>query len=242
MFKRKGYVILMVAALAVLAVAADAVSAEEAAGGKVRLLFMRGGGHDWKGFTPVLVEVLDKTGDFDVALTEDLDDLKAEHLKSFDLVLFYGSGRDFTDPEQEQGLAEFVRKGGGLAGIHATDAFKKSDLYWELFGGRFAGHGGGTFPVRICDKEHPITAGLKDFEITDETYRHHYHKNLCMRCLVRMDRGGERQSMAWVRPYGKGRVFNTSLGHGKPAWTHPQFQRLVVRGLYWAAGREPKDP
>ncbi len=238
----KKYVVLMVAALTVLAVAVGAVSAAEPEEGKIKLLFMRGGGHDWKGFTAVIVKVLERTGDFDVTLTESLDDLKAENIKRFDLVLFYGSGRNFTDPQQEQGLGDFVRGGGGLAGVHATDAFKKSDVYWEMFGGRFATHGGGKYTVYVCDKQHPITAGLEDFEISDETYSHHYHKNLCMRCLVRMNRGQERQCMAWVQHYGKGRVFNTGLGHGREAWINPQFQRLVVRGLYWAVGRKPKDP
>jgi type 1 glutamine amidotransferase len=231
-----------VAAAAVLSVTTEAVCAEKAAGGKIRLLFMRGGGHDWKGFTTVMVKVLEKAGDFDVTLTEDLDDLRAERIKKFNVVLFYGSGRDFTDPAQERGLNEFVRGGGGLAGVHATDAFKKSDVYWELFGGRFAGHGGGKFMVFIYDKQHAITAGLTSFEISDETYSHDYHRNACMRCLVRMERGKERQCMAWTQRHGRGRVFNTGLGHDKAAWTNPQFQRLVVRGLYWAAQREPKNP
>ncbi|MBN2476153.1 MAG: ThuA domain-containing protein [Pirellulales bacterium] len=234
-------VLAMVAAVALTA-ASNAVCAEQPAEGSIKLLFMRGGGHDWQGFTPVLVDVLQKTGDFNVTLTENLDDLKAEQINRFDLVLFYGSGRDFTDPKQEAGLGDFVRNGGGLAGVHATDAFKKSDVYWELFGGRFAGHGSGEFMVYVYDKQHPITAGLEDFKINDETYSHDYHKNACMRCLLRMDRGGERQSMAWTTQYGKGRVFNTSLGHGREAWTNPSFQKLVIRGLYWAAGRQPKDP
>ena len=46
--------------------------------------------------------------------------------------------------------------------------------------------------------------------------------------------------MGWVQPYGKGRVFYTALGHGREAWTNPGFQRLVVRGIYWAVGRDPK--
>ncbi|MHC4179522.1 MAG: ThuA domain-containing protein [Planctomycetota bacterium] len=242
MFSYKKYLALTLVVLAVLAAAVTGVLAAQPAEGKTKLLFMRGGGHDWKGFTPVMVELLEGTGGFEVTLTENLDDLKAERISQFDLVLFYGSGRDFTDPAQEQGLGDFVRGGGGLAGVHATDAFKKSDVYWELFGGRFAGHGGGKFAVYVYDKEHPITAGLEDFEITDETYSHHYHKNACMRCLLRMNRGNERQSMAWVQQHGKGRVFNTGLGHGREAWANPQFQRLVVRGLYWAAGRKPKDP
>ncbi|MFW6164517.1 MAG: ThuA domain-containing protein, partial [Planctomycetota bacterium] len=116
--------------------------------------------------------------------------------------------------------------------------------YWELLGGRFAGHGGGTFPVVIEDKEHPITRPLEGFEIRDETYRHRYHPKAedKLHHLIRMNRGKEQQSMGWVRDYGKGRMFYTSLGHGTPAWKNPAFQRLVVRGLYWAAGREPKDP
>jgi len=57
-----------------------------------------------------------------------------------------------------------------------------------------------------------------------------------------MDRGNERQSMAWVRDYGKRRLFCTANGHGRKAWTNPHWQRLVVRGMYWAAGRDVKDP
>jgi len=146
------------------------------------------------------------------------------------------------DPAQEKGLQEFVEGGGGLGGVHATDAFKQSDVYWRLLGGRFIGHGGGTFPIRIEDKKHPITAPMEDFEINDETYRNNYHPEFKLHSLIRMDRGQEQQSMGWVQEYGKGRVFNTTLGHGKAAWDNPQLQRLVVRGLYWAAGREPKDP
>jgi len=157
-------------------------------------------------------------------------------------VLFYGSGGDFTDPAQEKGLEEYVASGGGLGGVHATDAFKRSDVYWRLMGARFTGHGGGEFMLRIEDKTHPITKPMEDFKISDETYRGQYHKDFKLHSLLHVDRGDEQQSMAWVQDYGKGRVFNTTLGDNKPAWHNAGFQQLVVRGLYWAAGREPKDP
>jgi type 1 glutamine amidotransferase len=96
--------------------------------------------------------------------------------------------------------------------------------------------------VRIEDKKHPVTAPLDDFEISDETYRNKYHPQFQLHSLGRIDRGQEQQSMIWAQQEGKGRIFNTTLGHGRPAWTNPHFQRLVVRGLYWADGREPKDP
>jgi type 1 glutamine amidotransferase len=230
------------ATVAVLALATMGGRAEGAE--KIRILFLRGGGiHDWRGLSPILVDALNKTGDFEVDLTENLDDLRVEKARDYDVVLFYCTGLNFSDPAQEKGLCDFVRNGGGYAGIHsASDSFKRSDAYWELLGGRFAGHGGGKYTVHVYDRSHPITKGLEDFVIQDETYRHAYHRNACIHCLVRMSRGNERQCMGWVQHYGKGRVFYTGLGHGKAAWTNPGFQRLVVRGLYWAAGREPKDP
>jgi type 1 glutamine amidotransferase len=237
MSHRKCCLTFALAALALLGWATNAASAE-----KTKVLLMGGRGHDWKGFHAVISKVLEKTGDFELTLSDQLDDLKAPSIKKYDVVLFYGSGGNFTDPEQEQGLADFVKGGGGLAGVHATDAFKKSDVYWRLLGGRFTGHGGGKFMLRIEDKKHPITAPMADFEISDETYRNQYHPDFKLHSLGRIDRGQEQQSMVWVQEAGKGRVFNTTLGHGKAAWDNPHFQRLVVRGLYWAAGREPKDP
>ena len=214
---------------------------------KIKIHFVDGGGHDWKGNFQILRDILEKMGDFEVTQSADLDALKAETIKNYDAVLFYGSGLDFADgepgKEQEKGLCDFVRNGGAFVGIHsASDSFKKSNAYWELLGGRFAGHGGGTFKVFIYDPDHPITKGLTGFEIQDETYSHDYHKHMVIRSLIRMDQGKERQCMGWVQPYGKGRVFYSALGHGREAWTNPAFQRFVVRGIYWALGREPKDP
>ena len=237
MFHRKCLVTFALVVLAAIALAGDAFAAE-----KIKTLLLGGRGHDWRGFHAVISEVLERTGDFEVTLSDQLDDLKAENINRYDLVLFYGSGGNFTDDAQEKGLGDFVSGGGALAGVHATDAFKKSDLYWKLMGGRFTGHGGGKFMMRIEDKEHPITAPMEDFEISDETYRNKYHPDFQLNSLARMDRGDEQQSMVWVQQHGKGRIFNTTLGHGKAAWDNPSFRQLVVRGLYWAVGRKPKDP
>jgi type 1 glutamine amidotransferase len=51
-------------------------------------------------------------------------------------------------------------------------------------------------------------------------------------------------AMAWVREYGKGRVFYTALGHGENVWDDPRFQRMIVQAIRWAT-REidgPADP
>lgn len=228
-------------ALSLIAFVAWTLLAQAAPAGKIKLLLVANGGHDFKGFKSVITEVLDKTGDFDVTVAPSFDALQADNLKKFDEVLFYGSGGNLRDA-QMKGLEEFVAGGGAMSGVHATDAHKQSDIYWHLMGGRFTTHGGGKFTVYLTDPKHPVTAGMKDFEIQDETYQNKEHPLAKLECLGRMNRGNEKQCMVWVQPIGKGRVFNTTLGHGREAWVNPQFQRLVVRGLLWAAGREPRDP
>jgi uncharacterized protein len=218
--------------------AADASAA--VASPKIKVLLVGGRGHDWKGFHEAIAPLLEKTGDFELKLAVSLDDLKPASIANYGVVLFYGSGGDFTDKAQEKGLHDFVKNGGGLAGVHATDAFKQSDVYWRLMGGRFTTHGGGKFMLRIEDKKHAVTAPLEDFEIQDESYANDYHPQFKLHSLLRIDRGQEQQSMGWVLEYEKGRVFNTTLGHDGAAWKNPSFQKLFLRGLYWAAGREPK--
>jgi len=233
--------ILICAVLSGIIAAAGVLGAANA-NKKIKVMFLRGGGiHDWRNCTPILASVLEKTNDFEITFTENLDDLK-ERTKQFDIIIQYTTGMQLTK-EQEKGLCDFVQNGGGYVGIHsASDSFKNADRYWEMLGGRFAGHGGGKFTVYIYDHDHPITRGMRDFEIQDETYSHNYHRNAQMRSLTRMNRGNERQSMSWVSSYGKGRVFYTGNGHGREAWTNPHFQRLVVRAAYWAAVRKVKDP
>lgn len=198
-----------------------------------RVLFMVGGGvHDDQELPQLLEKVLEDTKQFDITITQDRDQFKAENVGKFDVVMIYTTGGNLS-PEQEQGLVKFVENGGGLVGIHsATDSFKNSDAYWKLMYGRFRGHGSGTFPVRITGKRHPIVEGMTDFEITDETYQHNWHPD--SKAIVLMRRVEDGDPSSWVQYVGNGRVFTTGLGHGKPAWTNPAFQKMIERALLWA--------
>jgi hypothetical protein len=43
--------------------------------------------------------------------------------------------------------------------------------------------------------------------------------------------------VAWVRDYGKGRVFSTNFGHNDATWHNPMFQKHMLEGIAWAVGR-----
>lgn len=45
----------------------------------------------------------------------------------------------------------------------------------------------------------------------------------------------------WVNTYGKGRVFNTTLGHQNATMSNPVYLDLVTRGLLWACDRLNED-
>ncbi|MDE2127520.1 MAG: ThuA domain-containing protein [Armatimonadetes bacterium] len=42
--------------------------------------------------------------------------------------------------------------------------------------------------------------------------------------------------IAWVKPYGKGRVFYTVLGHRQEVWRDPLYQKLITGGIEFVLG------
>jgi len=202
----------------------------------LKILFLIDGCcHDFKDLAPILADKLKATCGFECFITADRNELIPAKIAKYDFVLFYTQGSEMT-PEQEKGLTEFVAGGKGWAGIHsASDSFKNSDAYFKMVGGRFKGHGNRKFGVHYTVKSHDATKGLADFEIQDETYDHSFHPESKLVVLARRADDGE--PAAWVQNYGAGRVFYTGLGHGKEAFTNEGFQKLMMRGICWAAGR-----
>lgn len=117
---------------------------------KCKVLFLVGGPvHDNPELYPMLKKVLEDTGRYAITVSDDRDSLIASRIKDYGVVLVYTTGGALT-ADQEKGLVGFVEGGKGLVGIHsATDSFKNSDAYWKLMCGRFNGHGGGEFKVKI---------------------------------------------------------------------------------------------
>jgi type 1 glutamine amidotransferase len=54
---------------------------------------------------------------------------------------------------------------------------------------------------------------------------------------VGADPTAEDHPLAWCLPFGAGRVLYTALGHFESMWRDPRFQRLLLDGFRWAAGR-----
>jgi type 1 glutamine amidotransferase len=48
---------------------------------------------------------------------------------------------------------------------------------------------------------------------------------------------GNDHPIAWSRAVGTGRAWYTGLGHSSETYTKPSFQRHLLGGILWAAGR-----
>jgi uncharacterized protein len=102
-----------------------------------------------------------------------------------------------------------------------------------LVGAQFLRHGTGEFTVEIVKPDHPVMAGMKPFQVWDETYVHTKHNPDRVVLMERVDAEG-REPWTWVRTHGKGRVFYTAYGHDDRVWSNPNFHLLMKNAVRWA--------
>ena len=135
--------------------------------------------------------------------------------------------------EQEQALFGYVAGGGGLVGIHGTAWWIPSRAV-PLLGGHANWHPPGlTFEVQIDDGDHPITAGVKNFEVEDEIYMSAWDPSIHI--LATATWQDKQHPLMWTQPFGEGRVFYTALGHTADTFERPMMQKVLTNGVRWVA-------
>jgi type 1 glutamine amidotransferase len=90
--------------------------------------------------------------------------------------------------------------------------------------------------VQVADPDHPITQGLADWEMIDETYKMNETDDNS-HILLTLDHPQSMRAIAWTRQYRQSRVFCLQSGHDNQTWQNEQFTTLIRRGILWCAGR-----
>lgn len=210
------------------------------------VLMVYGGwpGHDPKETTHLFAGLLEEAG-LDVTLSESLDSfLDKDLMSSLDLVVPIHTMSSITD-EQEAGLLHAAREGGvNVAGWHGgtADAFRDNTEYQFMIGGQWVAHPGNIidYRVNIRDHEHPITAGIRDFDMHSEQY--YMHTDPSNEVLATTTFNGDHAEwidgtvmpVVWTRRYGKAKIAYCSLGHVIADFDVPEARELVRRCLLWA--------
>lgn len=171
-----------------------------------------------------------------------------ESLALFDGVIFASTTGELPIPDLD-GFLAWIKSGKAFIGFHAaTDTLKSSDAYCEMVGGYFAGHpwnAGGEHGFVVHDTGHPVVKMFPErFRWKDEIYQYDpRYKPENLRVLVSLDMAASTPKepwhvpVAWVRDYGKGRVFATNFGHNDATWNEPMFKDHMRQGIAWALGR-----
>src|SRR2546427_11026281 len=147
------------------------------------------------------------------------------------------------EPGQAQGLAEFVRHGGGLLLLGGTlAAWNSRGAIAELAGWTPSGPGPMTELVLQVEPSHPITERLGgELRLTDELYLSE-GPPADASVLLRTSWHFTEQVVAYERPVGEGRFIQIGLGHSASTYENEVFQKLVHRSLLFAAGPCPPQP
>ena len=135
-----------------------------------------------------------------------------------------------------------LQLGGGVAGAIRRKGGPTIQEECDRRGGTPVGTaaitGGGKLKMHIEDSNHPITKGISDFELADETYNHQTFYD-GIHVLVSTGYPRSDKTIAWVHQYGKARVFGYQSGHDAKVWTNDSFRHLMGQGIHWASGRLP---
>ena len=239
-------------AIAIWCAAAPSPAGEPAQGEKIRVLVTVGGhGYEEAQFNAMWNALPGVTWK-KIEVPKQADLLKPGLEKQYDVIAMYDMCPGIS-PAQQQGFVELLKKGIGVVSLHHNmGAHQKWDEFRKIIGGKFCTadsvidgvpfkplkwKDGQTIQVTVVDREHPITKGVEDFVIHDETYGG-YWVAPDVKVLLKTDHPGNQPGpIAWTTCYGNSRVAFLMLGHDHQAWQNSNYPKLLAQAIHWAAGR-----
>lgn len=176
---------------------------------------------------------------------------KAEAARQWDVMVCYDMWQPIT-AEAKSNLVARLQEGKGLVALHHSLAnYQDWPEYRQIVGGKYLlkkeildgqERAGSTYQhdvlmrVRIASTAHPITRGLADFEIHDETYGGLYiHPDVTP--LLLCDAPTSSPIVGWAKIYANARVAAIQLGHDRQSYANPNFRKLVAQAIAWVARR-----
>jgi uncharacterized protein len=213
-----------------------------------KALIFQGGwqGHEPKQVADILAGIL-KEEEFEVKVTDTLETLEQEDLTTYDLIVPNWT-QDTIKRSQLNPLLDAVAQGTGLAGLHGgmADSFRMETDYQFMVGGQWVAHPGNdgiTYTVKIKDPDHPLTKGMKDFQVTSEQYYLHIDPAVKVHATTRFPNAEGPYSsngevdipVVWSKKWGEGKVYYCSLGHVAEIVRMPEVIELMRNGMVWAS-------
>ena len=173
---------------------------------------------------------------------------RPENRASYDVVLFYDMPQRINEQEK-QDFIDCLNAGKGIiVWHHAFCSYQNWDEYQNIIGGRYherpwtdkdgIARAASSYKynvkisAKVADKKHPVTKGIKKFDIIDEAYGNGV-VNPNVHVLLATDEPLSTPSIAWANKYGNSKVVTILLGHDNQAWSNPNFAKLLTQSILW---------
>lgn len=166
----------------------------------------------------------------------------------YDVLLFYNM--DLPLPEQGSAAYSYLtdklgKNGQGIVLLHhSLLSYPKWDLWTQVSGvkvrcedGVFEYHQNEAVCEHIEVCGHPITDGLEDFTLVDETYIIGEPQEEGNTILITTNNPVSIKNIAWVRQYEKSRVFCYASGHDGQSYKDVSFRKVLKNGILWSIHR-----
>ncbi len=178
--------------------------------------------------------------------------LKAEAAKQYDVLVLYDMHQEITDEAKADFLAR-LKEGKGLVVLHhAIASYQKWPEYLKIIGARYyleptmvdgvqkarsAYQHGVNIPIHVADPRHPITRGINDYVIHDETYKLF---DVAAQChpLLTTDEPLSNKVIGWCKTYQAARVVYLQSGHDHFAYENPNYRQILRQAIRWVAKKE----
>ncbi len=170
-----------------------------------------------------------------------------QNRSKYDVLVFYHMWQKITD-EQAVVFSECIKEGKPVVALHhSICAYDDWPEYWNIIGGKYF-HKPTTFNgkeyqpcsyihdlhfnVKVSDKNNPVTKGVQDFPIFDETYKGYYVEE-GVTPLLTTDEPSSTPLIGWSKKYGKARIVVLQSGHDVPTFENPNFRKLLKQSIEW---------
>ena len=170
-----------------------------------------------------------------------------ENRSKYDVLVFYHMWQKISD-EQAANFEDCIRQGKPVVVLHhSICAYDDWPEYIKIIGGKYfhkpTSVNGKTYPVssyihdlrfnvKIADPANPVTKGISDFEIFDETYKDYYVEP-GVTPLLTTDEPSSTSVIGWSKIYGKSRIVTLQSGHDVPTFENPNYRKLVKQAIEW---------
>jgi type 1 glutamine amidotransferase len=178
--------------------------------------------------------------------------LSADKAREWDVLVLYDMWQDLSETAKQDFLARLQEGKGLVVTHHAIANYQAWPEYERIIGARYylaptqregwIKHRSQythdvKYRVEVLAKDHPVTRGLSDFDIHDETYRL-FDIAADVTPLLGTREPLSSPIVAWAKTYAAARVVYIQSGHDHYAYENPHYRRLLANAIRWTARRE----